>query len=82
MTVKMLLIGLLIFILFAGVMVYFLTKNVYISSPGHVSAEGYEKFKEESSTCHGKSILLNPEEAAVDAPSRSLCIGILVKNKK
>lgn len=59
--------------------VFFSMNNIYTSSPGFVRQEDAKEFYENKPTCTGISILLNKKQTWVDAPGRSLCIGILKK---
>lgn len=74
MMIKYLVIAIVVLILF---LLFFV--RTYISSPGFTTAELAEEFYKNKPKCLGLSIAL---KGGLDAPGKSLCIGILQKPKQ
>lgn len=74
---KKLLIGLLVVL----AVVFFFPKS-YISGPGFVMPEQMAEFEANREHCFGFSYLTNAEEAAADAPGKSLCFGWLYRSSQ
>lgn len=71
MIIKFTIIAIVVLILF---LLFFV--RIYTSSPGFTTPEASEDFYKNRPVCFGFSIKL---KSGIDAPSKSLCIGILKK---
>lgn len=71
MIIKYVIIAVIVFILF---LLFFV--RTYTSSPGFTTPEAAEDFYKNKPVCLGFSIKL---KSSIDAPGKSLCIGILKK---
>jgi hypothetical protein len=69
----------IIYISVALLLTYLLFPKSYTSFPGHVTKEMYEAFEQTKAQCFGYSHLTNAEQAAADAPGKSLCFGLLIR---